>query len=281
MCASIQNPSTFTKIHTLSITSILFLILSKSVTFAVPRDWNHGCSKSYNKNGNMVWDIPETAMEGDLLLLFLSRTDDALPLELDGWKYAASCFKTHNNQKQCFTKSDCEERKDEYCKWFPQGKGRDLATIVFFKTLEKEGSVLPKVFKYDIVGGTHPGWGFLLAVTGVDNSDPIRGSSGTSNDEDAASVFPSTDGMKGDLLLLSMAFDDTTKKRDFRPPMGTRFVNFVKGNDEAGYLYFERLFSNGPTGELVTRGVGGPASKDALISLVLKRHVAVKDEEKS
>ena len=87
--------------------------------------------------------------------------------------------------------------------------------------------------------------------------------------------------MKGDLLLLSMAFDDTTKKRDFLPPDSTRFVNFVKGNDEAGYLYSKRLFSNGPTGKLVTKGKGGAASKDVLISLVLKGQVTVKDEEKN
>lgn len=280
MNASIPKPSAFVKAHALSIIVVLFLALSKSMTFAVPRDWNHGCTKSYDENGNMVWDIPETAKEGDLLVLFMSRTDDRLPLELDGWKYAASCFKTNNTQNQCFTKSDCKKRKDGYCKWFPKGNGRDLATIIFFKTLEKEGSLLPKHIKYDIVGGTHPGWGFLLAVNGVDSSDPIRGSGGISNDKNAASVFPSVRGMKGDLLLLSMAFDDATNELDFLQPDGTGFVNFVKGKDEAGYLYSKRLLSSGPTGKLVTRGKGGPASKDALISLVLKGRKTGKKKQK-
>ena len=83
----------------LSIALVLMLTLSKSVTFAVPRNWNHGCTRSYDYDGNMTWAVPEDAKEEDLLLLFMSHTDDLLLLELDGWEYVASCFKTFNNQK--------------------------------------------------------------------------------------------------------------------------------------------------------------------------------------
>ena len=138
---------------------------------------------------------------------------------------------------------------------------------------------MPTHIKHDIVGGSHPGWRFLLAVKCVHNSNPIRGSSGTSNDENTASIFPSVHGMKGDLLLLSMTFDDTTNELDFIQPDGTEFVNFVEGNDEAGHLYSKRLLSSGPTGKLVTKGVGGPGSKDALISLVLKGRMSGKKKK--
>ena len=250
---------------------LILMISSKRNAFAVPNDWNHGCTKSYDKDGNLVWDTPKSAEEGDLLLLLLHRTDHYLPLKLDGWEYGASCFKNANGQKQCFTKRHCKQMKDEYCQWFPKGKGRDLATVIFFKTLEKKSSSLPRSFKYKIGGSNpQPGWGFLLAVKGVDKSDPVRGSSITSADNSAKSVFPSVHGKKGDLLLLSLAFDDKSNKSDFLPPAGTDLVNFVSGSDETGFLFSKQLSSNGDTGELKTKGNGGSENKDALISLVLE-----------
>ena len=108
--------------------------------------------------------------------------------------------------------------------------------------------MLPKKFKYDIIGGSHPGQRFLLTVTGIDNSDPFCRSSGISSDENSRSIFPSVYGMKDDLLVLSMVFDDIIKKRNFLSPDSTQFVNFVKGNDKARYLYSKRLFSSSPAG---------------------------------
>ena len=286
----------------------------------MPDDWNHGCTRSYDKNGDLVWDMPRKAKEGDLLLLLLSRTDHYLPwvriwpiitmklisslaksLEIDGWKYGASCFKNGNDQKECFTRRDCKKMKDEYCQWFPRGKGRDLATVIFFKTLKK-GSTIRKSFKYKI-GGFNPGWGFLLAVKGVDRSDPIRRTGITSSDNSVKSIFPSVHGKKGDLLLLSMAFDDKSSKSDFLPPAGkwyklyidgaenitqncihcagTDLVDFISGSDETGFLFSKQLSSDGKTGELKTKGKGGSQNKDALITLVLKHEDDVKKQNKN
>ena len=98
----------------------------------------------------------------------------------------------------------------------------------------------------------------------------IRNWNATSRDDSKHSVFPSVFGKKGDLLLLSMVFDDTAEEGDFSPPKGTELVNYVKGNDEAGFLYSKEFSSRGDTGEMITKGKGAAENKDALISLVLR-----------
>jgi hypothetical protein len=57
---------------------MFILLLSNNVSSAIPSDWNHGCTRSYDEDGKMAWDTPHLATKGDLLLLFLSRTDDVL-----------------------------------------------------------------------------------------------------------------------------------------------------------------------------------------------------------
>ena len=157
------------------------------------------------------------------------------------------------------------------CKTFWNGSGKDLATIVYFKEYQENE---PLIFKYEMLGNK-PGWGFVLAVKGVDTLNPIRGFSGTSADDDSDSIFPSVYAEQGDLLLLSMAFDDTTEKNDFLPPATTNFINFVNGDDEAGYIFSKVLTSIGETGELESIGPGGSSNKDALISLVLKKQPGI------
>ena len=239
----------------------------------MPTDWYHGSTNAYDEDGNMSWEIPKNAEAGDLLLLFMSRTDDYLPIQLPGWNYAASCFKSNNGQEKCLTINDCKTMLNEaYCQKFWNGRGKDLATVVFYKEYQQNE---PLIFKYEILGN-NPGWGFLLAIKGVDASNPIRGFSGTSADGNRNSVFPSVyGGEKDDILLLSMAFDDTTEKNDFLPPSGTDFINFVNGKDEAGYIFSKVLTSNGETGELESIGPGGSSNKDALISLVLKKQPGI------
>ena len=239
------------------------------ISSVVPIDWNHGCTSSYDKDGKIAWDIPRLATKGDLLLLFISRTGNTLPLKINGWKYAASCFKSRDDQKQCWTRMDCKKEINGYCAEFPKGRGKDLATIVFFKEWSEYD---PGTFQYDLPVNQYAGWGFLLVVNGAaDYSTPIRDTNTSSKDDSVYSIFPSVYGKEGDLLLLSMAFDDRAEETDFRPPNGTDLINFVNGRDEAGFLYSKELTANNATGELATKGPGGPENKDALISLVLKR----------
>merc|ERR1719410_474749 len=117
------------KAHDTFFVTLLLILFKCNVTLAVPDDWNHGCSRNYNEEGNMIWGIPKDAEVGDLLLLFMSRSNDYLPMKLEGWKYAASCFKTYDSQEKCWTKEDCERMLNEiYCQTFSNGSGKDLAT---------------------------------------------------------------------------------------------------------------------------------------------------------
>jgi len=67
-----------------------------------------------------------------------------------------------------------------------------------------------------------------------------------------------------------MAFDDTTKKDDFKAPNGMSMYSWIAGKDEAGYVYGEKLSKDGQTGTRKTNGDGGPSAKDALIALTIK-----------
>ena len=226
---------------------------------------------------------PPNGKDGDLLILFLSRTDARLPKSLNGWDIAASCLKWTNGQDQCFTMEKCEQQMGggKYCEYFAGKKtGEDLGTVVFYRPFN--GS--QKSYTWDLPNNK-AAWAILVTVRGVNRNAPVRAYTGVSNDGSIKSVFASTTGKAGDLLLLSMAFDDPAHdsrgKRlrgafnasvvtAFEAPVTTEKVNWINGVDEAGFVYCKVLTNDGATGELTTKGPGGPAAKDALISLVLR-----------
>ena len=75
-----------------------------------------GTTSAYHPTGNITIDRPPDSEKDDLLLLFLSRTDDALPMQLYGWVPVASCLKKHNNVKSCMTIEECDlVWKTYYC----------------------------------------------------------------------------------------------------------------------------------------------------------------------
>ena len=230
-------------------------------------------TRVYSSNNRLRIDVPPLAKNGDLLVLFLSRTDDYLPMQMDNWKSVAQCFKTDNGDKRCMINADCkrnfswDEKKYRYCSRFSSGgTGQDLATSVFTREMDNQA---PNQFVFELKG-KHPSWAILMAVRGVNPEDPVRSFTTASCDKEKQSVFPSVDGNKGDLLLLSMAFDDTTTRNKFQTPSGTSMLDFVAGNDEAGVIYGKTLTANGPTGKQKTRGDGASACKDALISMVMQ-----------
>ena len=56
----------------------------------------------YNKDGLLRIKLPPHNL-GDLLLLFLSRTDDVLPIKMTGtWKLVTSCLKPHNTKNSVY-----------------------------------------------------------------------------------------------------------------------------------------------------------------------------------
>ena len=67
-----------------------------------------GTTSAYHPTGNITINRPPDSGKNDLLFLFLSRTDDGLPMQLDGWVPVASCLKKHNNIEECMEIEDCD-----------------------------------------------------------------------------------------------------------------------------------------------------------------------------
>ncbi|RMF18842.1 MAG: hypothetical protein D6758_03340 [Gammaproteobacteria bacterium] len=225
-----------------------------------------------------IWDAdgqqlvitkPTHTQPGDLMLLILHRTDDELPFAQPGWTRAAECYK-QNNDAPCYTLDDCSEVEGAVCTQF-QGshRGRDLAQVIFYR-VAADNEPAEYVFNLNRDGHGEPGWAILTSLRGVDAQDPVRDWAVRGCDSDHASVFPSVTGQKGDWLLLSQSFDDAVPADWFQPPRGMTGIGYVSHSDEAGFLFAKQLTEDGPTGEIRTRGPGGPRCKDALISLTLK-----------
>ena len=232
-------------------------------------------SSAYGRRSIIRLPRPDEMQVGDVLVLFLSRTDDPLPLRMAGWSTAASCFKQNNGQPRCLTAEMCRVPDDgDYCKVFRFDNGiydydgHDLGTIVMTRTATEE-DVARNEYYYDLKGG-QPGWAIMAVVRGADASDPVRSHSGVSCDGVRQSRFASTYGKSNDLLLMHMGFDDTSNMDRFRPPLGSSFVSFTFGPDEAGFLFSETLTSTGMTGDRVTEGQGASECKDVSIAVVIR-----------
>ena len=229
-----------------------------------------GTNQVRNSKGIIKIARPSASKSGDLLVLFLHRTDDDLPLYVDGWKRVAECYKSGNG-KQCATKADCTKwHNSKFCKKFGSlGNGHDLAQAVFVKTV---GPRERNIYRFNLNRGAKgkPGWAILTALRGADNDDPVRDWSHTGCDKEPVSVFPSVYGVQGDLVLLSQSYDDAIAKSKFRAPDGATTLGYISGGDEAGFLFGGYADRNGDTGEMRTNGKGSFSCKDALISLTIR-----------
>lgn len=196
-----------------------------------------------------------------------------MPLSISGWRRGASCFKSYNRQESCLRASDCVSYSDDgqYCHRFrrgdEEGDGKDLATVLFYRTLEEDD---PECFTVKTPGSSRL-WAIATAITDV-NQKPILRAKGTSCDVSWDSSFKSIYGEKDDVLLLSQCFDDTASAQDFKPPDETELLGWTRSDDEAGFLFGKKLDSTGQTGGQVTNGPGGPKCKDALLSVVVNRN---------
>ena len=216
-------------------------------------------------SGELTVARPESA-EGDLLVLFLSRTDDPLPLRLEGWTAQAACLTSFNTQLECLTRADCTAMDGDYCTAFGEmGTGEDLATVVYTRSVAADE---PTSYGWTL-RGTEASWAALSAVRGADGAAPIRDRAVRSFDAVSASVFPSAHAEAGDLLLLFQAFDDPAAEGDFLAPAGMMQLAFVAGFDEAGHLFAGPIAEGGPTGERETLGAGGPDAKDLMVTVVV------------
>lgn len=231
-----------------------------------------GTTETYDSDGQNVKVMrPSGSKAGDLMVLILHRTDDYLPLLVDGWNRAAECFKRDNGY-DCVTYEDCVSWKNgEICESFGDyGRGgRDLAQSIFYR---KVGSSEPSsyTFNFNPDSTGHPGWAILTALRGANTSDPIRDWANEGCDNNPDSLFPSVYGVKDDMVLLSQSFDDAVAQSKFGAPTGTTTFGYVSQSDEAGFLFGGILESTGETGAMKTHGDGASNCKDALVSLTIK-----------
>ena len=249
---------------------------------ASSRSWHIASASAYDDgtdSGGYKLRVPNPIYNstdvGDdaLLVLFLSRSDGLLPLRLKGWERIAECFKSGNQEPvgSCWRADDCVELSgnEKYCLEFPDGeKGDDLGTVVYTRPALDE--VDNENFSIRL-RGSDQSFAILTAIQGVKSKGITQDVATTSCDNSTNSVFPSVAGKTGQILLLSMAYDDAVAKKLFRPPPGLVRAGYVVGSDETAFLFGTRLDEDGETGELTTRGEGSFHCKDALISLTLKR----------
>jgi hypothetical protein len=225
-----------------------------------------------------VWDSdgqgvkvakPANTRAGDLMVLVLHRTDDVLPFAVSGWTRRAECYK-EDNGFQCLKVVDCTTTSGSFCTRFQsQFTGRDLAQVVFTRTA---GSTEPASYSFNMNQDSsgHPGWAILTTLRGANNSSPVRATANKGCDGDDDSLFPSVDGRKGDMLLLSQSFDDAVSKDKFGAPNGMATFGYVANSDESGFLFGGILTADGATGVRRTNGSGASACKDALVSVTIK-----------
>ncbi len=229
-----------------------------------------GSTSIWDSNGQGVTVAkPANTRAGDLMVLVLHRTDDMLPHTVSGWTRRAECYKEDNGY-QCLNVSDCSSNSGGFCTRF-QSKynGRDLAQVVFTRTA---GSNEPASYSFNLNQDTdgHPGWAILTTLRGANTSSPVRATANKGCDNDNDSLFPSVDGRKGDMLLLSQSFDDFVSKDTFAAPNGMSTFAYVGNSDETGFMYGGILTQDGPTGVRRTNGPGASGCKDALVSLPIK-----------
>lgn len=265
----------------LSLRGVIVLGFTTLVT-ALDHEWHVGTTAAYSEDGRISIKSPSTKRDHHLFL-FLSQSNNIVPFKLgDGWKRLAECVKSDNKQEFCWQADDCTEYDDNfdgdvnflnkmYCDEFPDGTaGVDLSTVVYYR---KPRPLQPR-FRFQL-RGKGPTWAIITAIRS-DQLDKgkgilVRDVATESCDLSHQSHFPSVYGIKGDVLLLSMAFDDSIPRTDkkFKAPRGSSILKHASGPDDMGYLYGATIETTGETGVLTTRGEGGNLCKDALISLVL------------
>ncbi len=226
-------------------------------------------------------------------LLFISSSGGHLPLLLDQWTRGAECFKSYNEQQECFGASDCVKRDCPFCVQFQSGGGNDFGTVMLYQWVAEDD---PGCWDVDLQGRST--WVIVTAITNVNKHDPIQDVSGKSCDNLLDSVFSSVHGKENDVLLMSSLFDDPA----MLPPSGASILGYiwVRGDvsfiivvaslihfllscntvlmvlfginlSKARFLFEEKLDHTGETGTSITKGQGGPYCKDALLSVVVKR----------
>ncbi len=237
------------------------------------------------QNGTPTIRVPNGTQAGDLLLLFLHRTDDTnfwasnssgdrlvdrlRPWRSGGWSGpVATC--AFDNSAGDF---DCA------------GQQSDLNQVLYWKKattddLRRDPGDNTQYERMTIdFPGSHPAWAIMATIrNGGSSSNPVRAWKGqTRCDNISGTTFPSVTGNAGDLLLLSQSFDDGSGSRltssNFTAGSGITRYRQVLDHDEMAHLYGRPLTSTGATP--VYQAIGGspaPSScKDIAVSIVIRK----------
>lgn len=237
------------------------------------------------QDGTVRIAIPAGTSSGDLLLLFLHRTDDAnfwdgraqlagrmTPDDVDDWNgpVAKCSFDNSAGDFDCAGSDQTDLNQVLYWKKATSADTGGKATTIDFP-------------------GSHPAWAIMARVpNGGASSNPVRAWKGqTSCDNLRGTKFPSVSGAKvGDLLLLSQSFDDGYRKPDgsrdnwiestnFTAPSGFSRKAYVIDKDEAGFLYSKTLTSTSATGTPASIGpeTDGDVDKckDIGVSIIIRK----------
>ena len=188
-------------------------------------------------------DLPPKAQSGDLLVMFLHRTDDYMPYFLPNWERKAWCFKG-NNHYNCATEciqlsSVVGDNGERYCRRFQHPgrrgqpptyedtfdpiRGQDLSQAVFVRDFTEQGFMTNQTsIAVDFSGSeSHEAWIILVVIRGANTIDPVRDSAVTGADLSNHSVFPHVVGEPNDIILFSQSFDDRV---GCRGRLGEEFV---------------------------------------------------------
>jgi hypothetical protein len=240
-----------------------------------------------SQSGSPQIRVPNGTQAGDLLVLFLHRTDatnfwasngrgdrlaDRLrPWRAGGWSgpVATCAFDNSANDFDC------------------AGQQSDLNQTMYWKRatsddLRRDPNDSSKYEALTIdFPGDKPAWAIMATLrNGGASSNPVRAWKGqTRCDQSSGTEFPSVNGNAGDLLLLSQSFDDgldspgNLTSSHFTAGSGiTRYLQ-VLDKDEAGHLYGRRLTTTGATPVYKANG-GSPAPsscKDIAVSIVIRK----------
>lgn len=231
-----------------------------------------GTDSRKSESHTLTIDVPDGTSGGDLLVLVGSVTEGLLPKDLGGgWEQRASCFKKDNGLP-------CKSFDEDYTESY------DLGQAIYTKEAESNDSSFTFTFDGDLSipdrGGEHKTWLTLVTLRGAATSDPIRTWKSKGKDDFKWNKFPSIDVKTGDMVLLSMSFDDGyghpgyVKKNDhFKAPSNFERIAAYVYKDETNMIYAREWPREESTGDMRTRGSNSKKidkSKDALISLAVK-----------
>lgn len=250
-------------------TLVTFASLFTSSCMGIEVIGSIGTASDYSAEHTLTIKVPEKTEDGDLLVLVGSVTEGLLPEDIGhGFKPRASCFKRGKG-------SSCKSFHEDY------GGSYDLGQVIYTKKAESGVESFTFTFGEDLAKPGKPDLHktllTLVTLHGASTSDPIRTWESDGLDDSNKSNFPSIDVVKGDMVLLSMSFDDGYDKpgyidedKDFLAPSNFERIGTFVYKDETNMVYAREWPTSGSTGDMQTKGGGGSKHKDVLISLAVK-----------